>query len=58
MVSDLLTNLYQNREDLLREYMLARGVEKATVLARILEIDEQIADEKRRRGQIDASISS
>jgi len=46
---DLITNLYQSREDLLREYMLARGTEKAVVMSRILELDEQIEEEKRRQ---------
>ncbi len=49
MVTDILTTLHRNREDLLREYMLARGIEKAEVLAKILELDEQIEEEEKRK---------
>ena len=46
-MADLLTNLYHLRDDLLREYMLAReGLEKAKVLSRIMDVDEQIEEEK------------
>ncbi len=48
-MADILTNLYRLREDLLREYMLARGMEKATVLTRIMEVEEEIKDENERQ---------
>ncbi len=48
MTTRMLTTLHRNREDLLREYMISRGIEKAEVLARILEIDEQIEEEKKK----------
>lgn len=51
-MAELITNLGRLRDDLLREYMLARGLEKATVLARIIDIDEQIENERERRGEI------
>jgi len=52
LAADLLTTLHQSREDLLREYMLARGAERAKVLSRILEMDEQIEDEKQKRKEM------
>lgn len=51
-MAELITNLGRLRDNLLREYMLARGLEKATVLARIIDIDEQIENERERRGEI------
>ncbi len=45
----MLTTLNRAREDLLREYMLAKGMEKAEVLAKILELDYQIEEERNRR---------
>ncbi len=52
-MAELITNLGRLRDDLLREYMLARGgLEKATVLTRIIDIDEQIENERERRGEI------
>ncbi|NLI69946.1 MAG: hypothetical protein GX364_03640 [Firmicutes bacterium] len=50
-MAELITNLGRLRDNLLREYMLARGLEKATVLTRIIDIDEQIENERERRGE-------
>lgn len=52
MKNDLLTNLTISREELLREYMLARGLEKGKVLTKIIELDEQIEEEKKLRVRI------
>ena len=46
---DVLVSLTENRENLLREYVIAKGAEKATVLAKILEIEAEIEEEKNRR---------
>jgi hypothetical protein len=46
---DILVCLEESRENLLREYVISRGSDKATVLARILEIEAEIEDEKSRR---------
>ncbi|HOB86240.1 MAG TPA: hypothetical protein PKO38_00955 [Bacillota bacterium] len=46
---DLLLNLSETRENLLREYFIARGAEKASILAKILEIEAEIEEEKNRR---------
>ncbi len=51
-MADLLVNLYRLRDDLLREYMLARGLERATVLTKIIEVDDQIESEKERLNQV------
>lgn len=48
-MAEYLHSLYSLREDLLREYMLARGLERATVLAKIIEVDEQIESEMLRQ---------
>lgn len=46
---DVLVSLTETRENLLREYIIARGAERATVLAKILEIESEMEDEKSRR---------
>ncbi len=46
---DVLVNLNETRENLLREYHITRGTGRAKVLARILELEEEIAAEKIRR---------
>ena len=46
---DLLVSLAEARENLLREYSLTRGAARASVLAKILEIEEDIEEEKKRR---------
>lgn len=46
---DILVNLNENRENLLREYVISRGADRATILAKILEIEEEIEEEKTRR---------
>lgn len=48
-MADILVTLAETRENLLREYIIARGAERATVLARILEIEAEIETEKQRR---------
>ncbi|MGI6097177.1 MAG: hypothetical protein ACOYBM_03565 [Dethiobacteria bacterium] len=48
MPNNMLANLFEVRENLLREFMLTGGESKAEILAKILEIDEQIAEEKAR----------
>lgn len=47
-MAELLENLYRLRDDLLREYMLARGLERAAVLTKIVEVDDQIESERER----------
>lgn len=46
---DVLVNLNETRENLLREYFITRGADRAKVLARILEVEEEIAAEENRR---------
>ncbi|MBS3942800.1 MAG: hypothetical protein KGZ32_00970 [Dethiobacter sp.] len=46
---DVLVSLTETRENLLREYVIARGAERATVLAKILEIEADMEEEKTRR---------
>ncbi len=48
-MADILVTLTETRENLLREYIIAKGVEKATVLAKILETEAEIESEKQRR---------
>lgn len=48
-MADILTTLAETRENLLREYVIAKGAEKAAVLARILEVEAEIEGEKQRR---------
>lgn len=48
-MADVLVNLNETRENLLREYFITRGAERARVLARILEVEEEIAEEQSRR---------
>ncbi len=48
-MADVLVNLNETRENLLREYHIAKGTGRAKVLARILELEEEIAAEKIRR---------
>ena len=49
VMAEYLVNLNSLREDLLREYMLSRGMERAKVLSKIMEVDEQIENEKERQ---------
>jgi len=42
-------NLEESRESLLREYIASRGAAKAVVLAKILEVEAEIEEEKNRR---------
>jgi len=49
---DMLVSLTENRENLLREYVIARGAERASILAKILEIEADIEDEKNRRQMV------
>jgi hypothetical protein len=46
---DVLLSLEESRENLLREYVISRGADKATILAKILEVEAEIEDEKNRR---------
>lgn len=46
---DVLVSLTETRENLLREYVIARGAERATVLAKILETEAEMEEEKTRR---------
>ena len=48
-MADLLVTLAETRENLLREYIIVKGAERAAVLAKILEIEAEIEDEKKRR---------
>jgi len=48
-MADILTTLAETRENLLREYVIAKGAEKAAVLAKILEVEAEIEGEKQRR---------
>lgn len=47
MVTNLLAGLRDMREDLLRQLVTASGSEKAEILARIIEIEETIAEEEK-----------
>ncbi|MEW5783543.1 MAG: hypothetical protein AB1767_00400 [Bacillota bacterium] len=46
---DVLVSLTETRENLLREYVISRGAERASVLAKILEVESEMEDEKNRR---------
>lgn len=48
-MADMLVTLTETRENLLREYVMAKGAERAAVLARILEVESEIEEEKQRR---------
>ena len=48
-MADILVTLTETRENLLREYVIAKGAEKATILAKILEIETELEEEKQRR---------
>ena len=48
-MADMLVTLAETRENLLREYVIVKGAEKAAVLAKILEVEAEIEDEKKRR---------
>lgn len=47
MPTNLLNGLQTTREQLLRQYIMAKGYEKTKILTRILELDEQIEEEKK-----------
>ncbi len=51
-MADILVNLNESRENLLREYCITKGAERAKVLSRILEVEEEIAEEQSRRNII------
>lgn len=44
MANQLLNNLFEARDELLREFMLASGMHKAEILAKIMDLDEQIEE--------------
>jgi hypothetical protein len=46
MLNTLLTGLESTREQLVRQFMLAKGSERAEILTRILDLDEEIEKEK------------
>ena len=47
MAPNMLSGLRDMREDLLRQLVLASGSEKSEILAKILEVEELIADEEK-----------
>jgi hypothetical protein len=46
MANQLLSNLSEARDELLREFMLASGTHKAEILAKIIDLDEQLEEVK------------
>ncbi len=46
---DVLVSLTEARENLLREYVVTRGADRAAILAKILEVESEMEDEKSRR---------
>jgi len=42
MATSYASNLNEVRDELLREYMVATGSEKAEILSRIMELDEEL----------------
>ena len=48
-MADILVNLTEARENLLREYVISKGAERAIVLSKILEIESEIEEERSRR---------
>ncbi len=48
-MSDVLLSLNETRENLLREYCISRGADRAKVLVHILDIEEEIHAEGERR---------
>ena len=46
MMKTLLSGLQASREQLLKQFMLTKGSERAEVLARIMDLDEQIKEEE------------
>ena len=47
MFNNVRHSLQFTREQLLKQYMLTKGPERAEILARIMELDEQIEEEKK-----------
>lgn len=46
MANQQIMNLSDARDELLREFMLASGLHKAEILAKIIDLDEQLEDLK------------
>lgn len=46
MLSTLLTGLETTREQLLKQFMLAKGSDRAEILTRIMDLDDEIQKEK------------
>lgn len=46
MANDVLIGLREAREELLREYVLSGRLEKAELLTKIMDLDEQIEEEE------------
>lgn len=57
-MTDVLLNLNETRENLLREYCISRGADRARVLARILDVEEEINAEEDRRNLIRSKLSA
>lgn len=55
-MADILVTMTETRENLLREYVIAKGAEKATVLAKILEIEAEIESEKKETAAYAAAV--
>ncbi len=47
MLNTLLTGLETTREQLVRQFMLAKGSDRAEILTRIMDLDEEIQKEKK-----------
>jgi hypothetical protein len=47
MLNTLRNGLETTREQLLRQFMLSKGSERAEILTRIMDLDEQLEEEER-----------
>ncbi len=46
MLNTLLTGLETTREQLVKQFMLAKGSDRAEILTRIMDLDDEIQKEK------------
>ncbi|MDW7650346.1 MAG: hypothetical protein SCK29_02450 [Bacillota bacterium] len=46
MAYQQITSLSETRDELLREFMLASGLHKAEILAKIIDLDEELEKQK------------
>ncbi len=46
MLNPLLTGLETTREQLVKQFMLAKGSDRAEILTRIMDLDDEIQKEK------------